>query len=143
MKPFQIRSWRKRFPERAEALKDVVPSDVVMSFPDRMTLDLGGKHIELLYIDDKYNIQPQMCAGHELSADRLTWTFHLRDGLTFHDGEKVLARDCAKSVQRWAVRDTFGQKILAQTEEIATIDDRSFRIRLKKPFSLKIGRAHV
>ena len=56
MKPFQIRSWRKRFPERAEALKDVIPSDVVMSFPDRMTLDLGGKHIELLYIDDQYNI---------------------------------------------------------------------------------------
>ena len=56
MKPFQIRSWCKRFPERTEALKDVVPSDVVMSFPDRMTLDLGGKHIELIYIDDKYNI---------------------------------------------------------------------------------------
>ena len=56
MKPFQIRSWRKRFPERADALKDVAPADVVMSFPDRMTLDLGGKHIELIYIDDKYNI---------------------------------------------------------------------------------------
>ena len=88
----------------------------------------------LFGIDENHDIQPQMCAGYELSDDKLTWTFHLRDGLVFHDGERVLARDCVKSVQRWAVRDTFGQKILSQTDEIAVIDDRSFRIRLKKPF---------
>jgi cyclase len=56
MKPYQVRSWRKRFPERAEALKDLNPIDTVISFPDRMTLNLGGKLIELLYIDDAYNI---------------------------------------------------------------------------------------
>ncbi|MEA2993153.1 MAG: hypothetical protein QOD40_2073 [Alphaproteobacteria bacterium] len=56
LKPYQINSWRKRFPERAEALKDVKPIDTVMSFPDRMTLHLGGKVIELIYVDDAYNI---------------------------------------------------------------------------------------
>jgi cyclase len=56
MKPYQIRSWRKRFSERAEALKDLNPIDTVISFPDRMTLNLGGKVIELIYIDDAYNI---------------------------------------------------------------------------------------
>src|SRR5665213_173511 len=35
--------------------------------------------------------QPQMCAGHELSADQLTWRFTLREGLIFHDGTKVRA----------------------------------------------------
>lgn len=56
MKPYQIRSWRKRFPERAEALKDLNPIDTVISFPDRVTLNLGGKVIELIYVDDTYNI---------------------------------------------------------------------------------------
>jgi cyclase len=56
MKPYQIRSWRKRFPERADALQDLNPIDTVISFPDRMRLNLGGKVIELLYIDDPYNI---------------------------------------------------------------------------------------
>jgi cyclase len=56
MKPYQIRSWRKRFPERAEALKDLNPVDTVISFPDHMTLNLGGKVIELIYVDDIYNI---------------------------------------------------------------------------------------
>jgi cyclase len=55
MKDYQVRSWRKRFPERAEALKDVSPLDTVVSFSDRMTLHIGGKTIELIYIDDQYN----------------------------------------------------------------------------------------
>src|SRR5258705_4805105 len=42
-KPYQIKSWRKRFRERAEALKAVNPIDTVLSFSDRMTLKLGGK----------------------------------------------------------------------------------------------------
>jgi cyclase len=54
-KPYQIRSWRKRFRERAVALKDVNPIDTVLSFSDRMTLKLGGKTIELIYVDDPYN----------------------------------------------------------------------------------------
>ncbi len=34
-----------------------------------------------------------MCEGHELSADYKTWTFKLRSGLNFHDGETVTTRD--------------------------------------------------
>ena len=51
-------------------------------------------------LDDMGQSRPQMCAGHDVSADGLTWTFTLRDGLTFHDGERVLAKDCAMSVRR-------------------------------------------
>src|SRR5262245_33113404 len=35
-------------------------------------------------LDASNRSQPQMCAGHDVSADELTWTFTLRDGLTFH-----------------------------------------------------------
>jgi cyclase len=55
MKDYQIKSWQKRFPERTEALKGVSPLDTVVSFSDRMTLHVGGKTIELIYIDDQYN----------------------------------------------------------------------------------------
>jgi len=56
MKPYQIKSWRKRFPERTRALEGLAPANMMMSIPDRMTLDLGGKRIELIYVDDTYNI---------------------------------------------------------------------------------------
>lgn len=51
----QINVWRKSFPERADALKDFRPLDNVLTFTDHMTLHLGGKVIELIYVDDPYN----------------------------------------------------------------------------------------
>jgi cyclase len=54
-KPYQIQSWRKRFRERADALRSVDPIDTVLSFTESMTLHLGGKTIELIYVDDPYN----------------------------------------------------------------------------------------
>lgn len=55
MKPYEIKTWRKRFPERAAALKSVNPIDTVVSFSDRMTLHLGGTEIDLIYVDAPYN----------------------------------------------------------------------------------------
>lgn len=95
----------------------------------------GFLSFDMLYgMDATGHIRPQMCAGHELSADELTWTFTLRDGLLFHDNEQVLARDCVTSVRRWSVRDSFGQQLAAAANEIAVLDDRRFRMRLNKPF---------
>jgi len=54
-KPYQVAAWQKRFPERAANLKGVNPVDTVLSFRDHMSLRLGGREIELLYIDDRYN----------------------------------------------------------------------------------------
>ncbi len=54
-KPHQIKSWRTRFRERTEAMKNVHPLDHVVSFSNNMSLKLGGKTIELLYVDDPHN----------------------------------------------------------------------------------------
>jgi peptide/nickel transport system substrate-binding protein len=88
--------------------------------------------------DSEFGIRPQMAKGHEVSPDGLTWTFHLRDGLRFHDGTPVLARDCVASLRRWGARDGLGQTLLALTNELTTIDDHSFRFRLKQPFPLML-----
>jgi peptide/nickel transport system substrate-binding protein len=85
-------------------------------------------------IDLALNPQPQMCAGHELSADGLTWNFTLRDGLLFHDGEPVRGVDLVASIRRWGQTDTFGQRLLALAAEMVAPDDRHFRIRLTQPF---------
>ena len=87
-------------------------------------------------IDDALVSQPQMVAGHEISDDKLTWTFTLRDGLLFHDNEKVRAIDCVTSIARWSKRDPFGQKLASQTEEMKALGDNKFSVRLKKPFPL-------
>lgn len=55
LRPHQITAWRRRFPERTAALEAVTPVDTVQSFSDRLTLRLGGKEIQLLYVDDLHN----------------------------------------------------------------------------------------
>src|SRR5215471_21004885 len=76
----------------------------------------------------------QMVEAEEVSQDGLTWTFRLRPGLKFHDGAPVLAKDTVASINRWAARDQMGQMIKAIENELATIDDRTFRWILNKPY---------
>ena len=87
-------------------------------------------------MDSAWRIQPQMAEGHRIEDDGRTWLITLRDGLRWHDGEQVLARDCAASIRRWGARDSFGQTLMAVTDEIAAADDDTIRIRLKRPFPL-------
>jgi peptide/nickel transport system substrate-binding protein len=90
---------------------------------------------DMLYgIDNTLTPRRQMVEAEEVSADGLTWTFRLRSGLKFHDGEPVLARDAVASINRWAARDQMGQMIKAIENELVAIDDRTFRWVLKKPY---------
>jgi peptide/nickel transport system substrate-binding protein len=54
----------------------------------------------------------------------------------FHDGAKVLARDCVASIRRWGVRDPFGQALMQRTDELSAPDDRTIVFRLNKAFIL-------
>jgi peptide/nickel transport system substrate-binding protein len=90
---------------------------------------------ETLYgIDHTITPRPQMAESHEVSPDFTDWTFKLRPGLKFHDGEPVLGRDVVASLLRWMVRDTMGQRIKATLVDISAPGDRTIRIKLSKPF---------
>ena len=83
-----------------------------------------------------FKATPQMVAGHVIENDGKSWKLTLRDGLVFHNGEKVLAADCVASIKRWSARDAFGQALMARTDELSAPDDRTIMFRLKQPFAL-------
>lgn len=87
-------------------------------------------------VDESYTPRPQMVEGHTIEADGRVWTLKLRDNLRFHDGEKVLARDCVASIRRWGARDMLGSALLAATDALSAVDDRTIRFQLKSPFPL-------
>jgi peptide/nickel transport system substrate-binding protein len=86
--------------------------------------------------DQGYAAKPQMVAGHTIENDGRTWTLTLRDGLVFHDGTKVLARDCVASIRRWGTRDFSGQALMQRTDELTARDDRTIVFRLNRPFTV-------
>ena len=85
-------------------------------------------------LDETFTAQPQMVEGHTVENDGTLWTLRLREGLRFHDGTPVLARDAVASIRRFAARDGFGQALMAVTGELSAPDDRTLRFRLTKPF---------
>ena len=86
--------------------------------------------------DASFTPQPQMAAGHTLSADKRTWTITLRDGLKFHDNAPVTAADCVASLRRWIQVDPFGVIVARYVDSFAAPNDKTLVIRLKQPFAL-------
>ena len=92
----------------------------------------------LLSLDAKLQPQPQMLEGWEVSADKLVYTFRLREGLSWHDGAPVTSDDCIASIKRWGARDAMGQMMMSSLAETKRLDDRRFQLVFKEVFGLVI-----
>ena len=51
----------------------------------------------LEFADDSGDVVPELATSFEASEDGLVWTFHLREGVLFHDGSTLDANDVVKS----------------------------------------------
>ena len=125
----------------ATVLKFIPQSDVTALDPVWTTVTVTRNHAYLVYDtlygqDEAYVARPQMVAGHVVENDGRLWRLTLRDGLAFHDGSPVLARDAAASIRRWSARDAFGLALMEATDELSAPDDRTIVFRLKRPFPL-------
>ena len=104
-------------------LKAVMHSDVKIVDPIWTTAYITRNHGYMVYdtlfaMDEKGEIKPQMVDKYDVSADKLTYTFTLRDGLLWHDGAPVTAEDCVASIKRWAAKDSLGQKLMSFVDSI-------------------------
>ncbi|WP_375459640.1 ABC transporter substrate-binding protein [uncultured Enterovirga sp.] len=125
----------------ATTLKFMPYADLALLDPIITTNYVTRTHSLLVYdtlygIDDQYRAQPQMVSGHTVEDDGRLWRITLRDGLLFHDGTPVLARDAVASLKRWGQRDSFGSALFAVVDEISAPSDSLIQFRLKRPFPL-------
>jgi len=126
---------------RARTLRFIPQIDLAFLDPHWTTANVTRNHgymvFDTLYgLDENDVAHPQMAEGHTVEDDGRRWTIRLREGLLFHDGTPVLARDCVASLRRWGARDSFGGALMRATDEISAPDDRTIVFRLKKPFPL-------
>src|SRR3974390_3103117 len=92
---------------QAEKVLKVVPhADLRIVDPHTSTATISLMHGQMIYDqlfgwDSKLVPKPQMVDHYEVSPDKLVYTFTLRPGLKFHDGQKVTTRDVIASLKRW------------------------------------------
>ena len=126
-------------PAGSRLIRFAPQSDLAVLDPVITTAYVTRNHALLVYdqlygYDESLRPVPQMVEGQTLEDDGRRWTFRLREGLRFHDGTPVRGVDCIASIRRWAARDSLGQAMMARMVEMTAPDDRSFVIRLSRPF---------
>ena len=122
-------------------LRAVMQGDLRSFDPIWTTANITAYYGAMVYdtlfaVDEHYNPQPQMVGKWDLSDDKKTYTFVLRDGLSFQDNTPVTADDCVASIRRWAVRNSGGQAIMQRAADLSAKDDKTIVLTLKEPFGL-------
>jgi hypothetical protein len=126
---------------RSRTLRFIPIADLGPIDPIITTTYITRNHAYLVWdtlygLDAEYRPQPQMAAGHSVEQEGRLVRIALRDGLMFHDGTPVRARDAVASIRRWGARDGLGQTLMATTDELSAPDDTTILFRLKRPFPL-------
>jgi peptide/nickel transport system substrate-binding protein len=124
---------------KPKVLSVVMHSDLRVIDPIFTTAYITRDHGYMVYdtllaTDSNFKIRPQM-ADWNVSDDKLTYTFTLRDGLKWHDSKPVTAEDCVASLKRWSARDGMGQKLMEFTASLEATDARTITLKLKEPYA--------
>ena len=91
----------------------------------------------LVMFDSSLQIVPGLAESWEASEDGLTWTFKLRPGVTFHNGDPLRASDVAFSLNRIKDPDVASPRSgdFAVVESVTAQGDETVVITLSEPFS--------
>ncbi|MBC7299219.1 MAG: ABC transporter substrate-binding protein, partial [Demequina sp.] len=83
--------------------------------------------------DDSLEMQPALAESWDISDDQLTWTFTLRQGVTFHDGSPLTADDVAYSYNR-IINDALTTSWrFAAVESVTAVDNSTVEIKVSQP----------
>ncbi len=95
----------------------------------------------LVTFDPELNIVPQLATSWETSEDGRTWTFHLREGVTFHDGTPFNADAVKFNVERMLdpERNTTNRPIWSPISGANVVDDLTVQITTTEPYAMLLN----
>ncbi len=111
---------------------------IVQNGPTQMVA--GDIYESLLRYDSDLNPMPSLARKWEVSEDGLTYTFHLQEGVKWHDGEDFTAEDVVFSADVF-LRETHPRlrATLDYVESIKAPDDHTVVFKLREPFGPFLG----
>lgn len=90
----------------------------------------------LVFPNNDGSVKPWLAEDWTLSEDGLTYTFALREGVKFHNGEELTSEDVIFSLQRLMdIGEGFGYLFIKHVEEAIAIGKYKVQIKIKEPFA--------
>lgn len=113
---------------------DILDPTMARTFVGRIVF--AGLCDKLFDLDEKLNVVPQLATSHQWSADNKSLTIKLREGVTFHDGEKMDAQAVKYNLERHKnMKGSNRRGELAVVSSIDAVDPTTVRINLEAPFA--------
>ena len=117
---------------KVAATANITTWDPIQSFSTE-ALYLANIYEPLLRINPPSSAEkftPVLATSWSSSTDGLTWTFQLRDGVTFHDGEKMTSDAVKQSIEAAAARGG-ASFIWAALDSVTAVDPLTVELKLK------------
>jgi peptide/nickel transport system substrate-binding protein len=113
---------------------DILDPTMARTFVGRIVF--AGLCDKLFDLDEKLNIVPQLATSYQWSADNKSLEIKLREGVTFHDGEKMDAAAVKYNLERHKnMKGSNRRGELAVVSSVDAVDASTVRINLASPFA--------
>jgi peptide/nickel transport system substrate-binding protein len=111
-----------------------VEPPALVSLVNTSSLTCSAKVTEgLLWYDHELKPQPQLATDWTISPDQKTYTFTLRQGVKWHDGQDFTSADVAASLAILKKSHPRGRSTFAHLAEVQTPDDHTVVLKLDAP----------
>lgn len=143
-------------PEAPTPTKVAVPTEapagkrvlrVTFSWPNRIDPAVGNDYASSTSLANLYDtlvfpnaqgtVDPWLAESWDVSEDGLTWTFHLRKDVKFHDGSPLKASDVVFSFNRLKeIGEGYAYLATPDVESVTALDDHTVQFKLNKATAL-------
>jgi peptide/nickel transport system substrate-binding protein len=87
----------------------------------------------LIWVNDEGELEPALAESWEISEDGLEYIFHLREGVTFHNGEPFNADSVVFSWNRYTNTDLAWNERWRMADNVEKVDDLTVKITTIEP----------
>ncbi|MBI1878787.1 MAG: hypothetical protein HYR94_11310, partial [Chloroflexi bacterium] len=120
---------------------------ISFSWPNRIDPAVGNDYVgstslanlydSLVFPNTQGGVDPWLAESWDVSDDGLTYTFHLRPGVKFHDGSELKASDVVYSFNRLkTIGEGYAYLATPEVESVKAVDDATVEFKLSKASAL-------
>ncbi|GAA3885090.1 hypothetical protein GCM10022381_29020 [Leifsonia kafniensis] len=103
---------------------------------DITTSVVGGAVFDtLIRMDSDFNLVPGLAESWDASTDAMTYTFNLREGVSWHDGEPFTSADVKFNIEKVLPLHPLGPIVSDKIAAVEAPDDLTVVVKLTEPFA--------